>query len=580
MSRRGVGGLLLLGLVMILVMVSSQLAALRIYHVDECQNIYMARVLALGLSTQYFTSASLFLMGPLSWLARHAQHSSEFFNSARLLFLGVFWLNLFLMARLASSRLVSIWTLLALAGAATLAPLWDYGFEIRHDNVLLTGLLLSWWMIRERPAGAWSFALAGALGAVLVFIAVKAVVYVLPIAAVALLFPPSALRHPRWKLALYWGGGALIATLLIRLAYGSGGGWQTYFSLFNHVAEHTGGSRGGARFWPWATLGRLLSQTPLLVAMTLAAAADVLYDLFRRRRGALNWDGLLPELLLLGWMLAVLLINPTPFAYNLVNLVPFAFLLAFKYARRLCGDLAGRSALWPAAVAVLLFAHLSPFVLATRRHFGHPNTRQETLMRLAEDLTDPESDFVYDAAGMVPTRSSVDFYWYLHSLETHRFIDGSGRRLHQVFAGRPPSVVIRNYRFDWLPGDDREYIESHYVPLSDELWVLGKILARGGGAFEVQHAGRYRLSTLGGSDLADTYPNGIQALLTPEETGALSGSLDGLPLTNQVVRLSAGVHQLQCAQDTQPAVVWLGPEKSRIHRVPNAAHQLLFINWY
>src|SRR5258708_40239726 len=107
MTRRTIWlGLLLLALA-VLVWFSSHLAALRIYQVDECQNLYMARILATGHASEFFTDGSLFLLGPLSWMAQSATRSAEFFSSARLLFLGVFWLNLCLLASVASGRLCS-----------------------------------------------------------------------------------------------------------------------------------------------------------------------------------------------------------------------------------------------------------------------------------------------------------------------------------------------------------------------------------------------------------------------------------------------------------------------------------------
>ena len=79
-------------------------------------------------------------------------------------------------------------------------------------------------------------------------------------------------------------------------------------------------------------LGRLLGQTPLLLALVAAALVAVAANLRRRGRSALAWDGSLPEALLLGVAFAALIVNPTPFPYNLVNLVPYAFLFAFRYA--------------------------------------------------------------------------------------------------------------------------------------------------------------------------------------------------------------------------------------------------------
>src|ERR1043165_5938757 len=105
MNRRTGWALLAVTILALLVWASAQVAALRIYQVDECQNLKMASVLTNGQTPEFFTNASLFLFGPLSWITHNVAHSADAFQMARLLFLGVFWLNLFLMALIASGRL-------------------------------------------------------------------------------------------------------------------------------------------------------------------------------------------------------------------------------------------------------------------------------------------------------------------------------------------------------------------------------------------------------------------------------------------------------------------------------------------
>jgi hypothetical protein len=100
--------------------------------------------------------------------------------------------------------------------------------------------------------------------------------------------------------------------------------------------------------------------------------------------------------------------------------------------------------------------------------------------------------------------------------------------------------------------------------LADDFWVLGKVLDAGGGTFEIYHPGRYRISTLKGSDLADTYPGGMKGLMTPEDPGRVSGTLDGVPISDHPVEL----------------VVWMGPRLDRVHRLGPGDHRALFVNWY
>jgi hypothetical protein len=89
-----------------------------------------------------------------------------------MIFVGIFWLNVVLLVKASGHRLRSKTGAWLLFGAATLAPLWDYGFEVRHDNVLLCGVLLMWWLGKPpgTPAGKprrHAYSLLGALAVIL-----------------------------------------------------------------------------------------------------------------------------------------------------------------------------------------------------------------------------------------------------------------------------------------------------------------------------------------------------------------------------------------------------------------------------
>ena len=187
-------------------------------------------------------------------------------------------------------------------------------------------------------------------------------------------------------------------------------------------------------------------------------------------------------------------------------------------------------------------------------------------MQLAENLTDPIKDHVYDGVGLVPTRTSIHFNWFLHSLIIRNFTSGVWPSVSEMLTARPASVIIPNYRTDCLPDQDHDFINDHYVSISDDLLVLGKVLPKSGGTFEIDHPGRYRIATLEGSDLKGTYPAGMQGLMQPSIKGEVTGTLDGATITNQVTELAVGTHRIECASDCQPTVVWLGPKLDRIGR--------------
>jgi len=554
--NRFLTGLQLTGL-LLLACFSARLAATRIYQVDECQNVYMAAVLASHQQATFYTDASAFNL-PLSWLISPTSTSSGIFASARLAMLGLFWLNIILLALNTGQRLFSRWGLLALFTAATLAPLWDYGLEIRHDNALLTGLLLSWYVLRVRPAGIRSYLIAGAVAAVLQLAVFKAFAYTVPLTLIFLFWPPKVHKQRRGRLALAWAAGALGVLLAARLAYGAMGIWETYLA---DLRGYTAASIHTGRFLPFETLSRLPGQTPLLLCLLTAAMVRLVRDLRRRGGAAFTWDSSLPEGALSLGAFGSFCLNPTPYPYNLVNLVPFAFLFAFSHAQALVTDIERRRpSLIPIAGAFFIFTHIAPFCIATRRHLDWTNERQRQLMSLAESLTDPAKDPVYDAVGMVPTRPSIGFHWYIQSLNKSNFRDGTWPPVRAMLADNPAAVIIPNYRTDWLPHEDLEYIRQRYFALSDDFLVLGQMLWGRGGQFQIIRAGRYRLFAPNGSDVA--------------------GTLDGKPFSGGVVKLSSGRHRFETALPRNPMVVWVGPKLDRIGPLELANHKRLFFNWY
>jgi hypothetical protein len=565
-----------------LLWLSLQLALGRIYQVDECQNLYMATVLAKGQASEFFTNAALFLLGPLSWVTRCCASSAQAFMWSRLLFLGVFWLNILLMAVIASGRLWSTKGAIGLLAAATLAPLWDYGFEIRHDNVILTGILFTWWAVRTRPMGIASYVIAGAIAISLLFIAVKSVVYVVPLSLAILMFPAPGHKLARWKLLLAWVSGAALATVTIRLCYGTGRNWEIYLAVFRGVSKFSaaGASAVGLRFQPWETLQRLLGQTPLLLALISAACFAVVTEVCKRGSRGLTWDGLLPEALLAAGALLDLFVNPTPYPYNLLHFVPYAFLLAFAYAAGLWQLVQNRRTMWPLAGAVFLCAHLAPFCSSTKRHLAYTNIRQTNLMRLAEVMTDPARDSVYDGIGMVVTRRTIHFQWYLHSLNIQSFLNGPGEKVHDMLAACPAAVLIPSYRTDWLPAQDHQFIGTNYVSLADDFWVLGKQLPVKGGIFEIIHPGRYYIGCLGGPNTVGTSKDDPDGFVHPIIGPALTGTLDGVPIPKEPVELAVGTHTIQSERESGVAVVWVGPNLKDVPRVGAGDHRVLFVNWY
>jgi len=568
--------LLLLGGVLGLLAHSLYLAAMRIYQVDECMEVYVARVLAGAGDKSAAGHATLFQV-LLSFCLRGGAAAAECLASARLAMVILFWVNWLLLACATGARLLSLRWLAALAGAATLAPLWDYGFEVRHDNLLLAGVLGMWCLARFGRVNLGASLALGVATALLQFVAFKSFAYTVPLSLAALAFPRAEAKLPRWKLALTWAAGAGGAFLTIRFAFGAAGLWQLYENNFQFLST---ASSHGHRFGPGLALTRLFHQTPLLLALVAAGSVSVGLDFWRRGRAALTWESSLPEFLLFSGAFGILLINPAPYPYNLLHLAPYAFLFAVRYAEAIFSELRAAPGLLPLAAAVVVFAHVVPFAIATARHQNYPNSRQELIMSLAEDATDSVKDPVFDAVGLVSSRPIIDNRSFLHGLDLESFLHGPGPQIRDLLTQRPAAVIVCNYRTDWLPAKDQEFISDRYVSLADDFWVLGKVLPPGGGAVDIFHSGRYRLTTLPNSHLAGTYTNSLQSMAAPETETPLDGTLDGAKPTAAPLELTVGRHVIACDSNCQPALVWVGPKVDRLPRIAQQDHRRLFVNWY
>ncbi len=564
----------MVGLGIIFFKSSLYLAASRIYHVDECQNVFMARILATGQAENYFTIVSLPLV-PLMWLAGGASQSTELFASARLVSLMIFWFNLVLIALATGEKLLSRRGLIALAGAITLAPLWDFGFEIRPENLLLTELLLTWCVVRLGSARLASCLVVGALAMVMQFTSGNAFVYVVPLTLGILLFPNGG-GLPRWKLVMAWVVGAFGMFIAIRVAYGAMGLWGVYLA---GSPWKSGAVTGEGQFEPWKILGRLVNQSPLLSTSLAAASAALALECRRRGRSVFSGVSYLPEALVFFWILVVVLLNSPSRPYSLVILVPFAYLFAYRYVLAEWNQFWELRLLRPLIFTLLIFAHLVPFLAATRRHLASPNHRQDNLMRLAEELTGP-ADAVYDGIGMVPTRSSVHFHWLLRKPSLQGPAETPVPHVRDMLAARPAAVIIRSYRSDWMEEADHQFIRDRYVPLSGDIFVLGKMLPSGGGQFEVVHPGRYHIAPAEESNVEGTYEITLETMRNPPPPVSFTASLDGAPLTNRTMELAVGTHQIKTTLDRRPTVVWAGPRAKQARRVGGADHRRLFVNNY
>lgn len=567
------GAALLLGGAGYLLWFSLQLAATRVYSVDECAQVAAAHALA-GASAHPSGPITVFQL-ILSRLLPAAASSANLFSTARLVSLMIFWVNWIVLASATGARVFSPRWMVAFFGAAALTPFWATGFEVRPENLLLTGILVFWCVVRVRPAGLQSYLLAGAIACGLQFFSPNAIIFTLPLSLALVLAPRREEKHPRWQLALAWFAGAAAVLVVLRVALGITGRWDAVIAGLKLAQIRVVDGRIVPSLG--TVFGRLFAQSPLLMALVASGLACAAMDFRRRGRAALAWDSIAPEALLMALALAVLLVSPEPYPANLLALIPIAYLFAFRHGSDLVAQLRGHGQVLPMTAGLLAFVVVVPLWRQLGQESEVTNLEQANLMGIAESLTDPAKDTVWDAVGFVPTRenaSSLARRAASNNSESGLVempLDGSGKE--------PAAVIIPNYRTDQVPPATRDFIRDHYVSVADSFLVLGKILPAGGGNFEIVHPGRYRLATAAASDLAGTYradlAGFLEAAKAPKEL-PLSGTLDGAPLADKPVLLSAGAHHLECAQGVQPVVEWVGPQQTHLPRLGRTDHRELF----
>lgn len=530
---------LLLALLAGLFLFSLYLAVTRIYQVDEAQNAYMAWVVGAGEIHRHFASAPAFLL-PFTWLARGAASPGVIFTELRLGFCFLFWTNLLLMVRGAGFRLRSRKGLGALLLLALLPPLWTYGLEIRHENIIVLGILLLW-NLGRRPGRLrpWSFLLMGATVACVQASTFKSLAYWAPISIAMIFLPLGDREGSRMRALLHWLLGALVILLLLVGLHLRLGTWSSF------VADQTGFLRMAGsveRFAPWTLLDRLFFQTPLLMGILLLPIAA---RLLRLRTTGMDWQGSAPEGLLFLWTLVPLAVNPNPFPYNVLAILAAGGMAAGAFLRETLPELR----LGPERGALLLGVALAtqgvPFLAQATILAKTDNDRQNLLMERAVELTDPGKDAVYDGAGLVPIRRSLGYYWFINIANVQKYRSGALPTFRSELLRDAPAVIIPTYRLSYLEPEDIQVIRNNYLTLAPDFLVLGNASKEADRSWNCLHPGRYAVE----------FPQ-----------GAPKGAwirLDGRPAQPGVQVFSSGTHRIEGSPGAAPIILWVGPNLDR-----------------
>ena len=511
----------------------------RVFQVDEAQNVYGLWLLGSRKFPAYdfYVPPHLFLLRPLLWFADTAP---ALYLSVRLAWLAAWTALGCLLLRASGLRPGAPLFTPAIAALGLTAPLWTYGLEIRHEVPGVLALLGCWILLAPfdgRPRRL-AYLLTGGLTGFVLVNAPKHILFLGPLLLLAVLRPhPAHSGRPRFRLFAELSGGLVAGVsllLLLHLWFGTAGAMvRTYLAFFQGVSDVK-------RTLPKPLVEVLLFQTPLLVGFLLWQAGAFV-ALARKTALSDPWRSGAAQWLWLASVLLGTLVNPVAFPYNSLSIIAVGwvatlrpsldFFLGETRSRR------RRSLGW----SLLLLGLGLPWALQMLTLLGWTNHRQLHLMRTAAALTDPATDRVFDAAGLVPGREAVAPTWFIHLMNAPLLRQEGPQSLYSRFVAHPPAVLIPSYRWNYLGRPTLEFIRENYLPLAPDLWVPGVQLHESDGSWTCILAGRYWVSGPEGG--------GLQC--------------DGAEVTPGAAAFSRGDHVCTVPAGTRVQITWLGPDLGR-----------------
>lgn len=509
----------------------------RHFHVDEIQIAYEAALLGVHDLPAFAngTAPSLIVLG---WLIGSLDQTATMLGVLRLAYFAMFVLNLVAIAWAQPYFRTSLGRAAVLAAVTLFHPLWLNGFEIRMDVLVVGGSILLFGLTQRAVEAAaptrWLFFVGGMASAWMQVNSFKSFVYWVPFGAVLVGIGVWRARRAReaWHpSALFFLAGFVS---MFALSFGLVAASGHTDVMLRGVAAFSSNVERANRFTPTPELVRLALDSPVVFGLAAVSVALVAYRAAKKHASAC--DAI--TIIYLFWVFFTLYVNPTPYPYNFIHVLPFVAIAAIGATSKLAQRPQGVDPRW--AVGVALAAAIV-FVRAwTRDPFlTRTNAAQLSYIAAAEALTTAD-DTILDGAGLVLTRRPPHEHWLVHSLRMTRYKDGELTRFADIMRTRPSPVVLDNYRWSWLSPDDLRTRDERYVRLAPRLLVLGQRLSPTSGSLDVHYAGRYRLATANDDAVR----------------------LDGAPLpAGGIVTLTVGPHRYEGIDARGGLVHWVGPDE-------------------
>jgi Dolichyl-phosphate-mannose-protein mannosyltransferase len=509
----------------------------RAFHQDEFQLWYTAWMMSVGMvpGRDYAPPGyHAFIVDWLRLLFRLFPDSLTplFLSRAVIFVLGllILWVVYQIGRRLTDSRPAAVLAVLSITyHVAMVRRIGDVRADTLNVLAVLAALLALLAGPGRRPA-----LLAGlALGLGLVSSPKVAIAFPVLLLAGLLLYGRTWARR-----ALEVLGGGAIPVLLYLAVLGVSGLWQSWWQEYRHFAQVVAGAE--ARFSPVPTLLQSSRRDWPAAALWICCLVLAIAGWRSGREGGKRAAAVATFSVL--YALLYVALNPVFFPYSFVDILPVVALAVPAAAAVLEAGRRVEIARLAVLLGVLLaVAGASETLLSTRRSNGL-QLRYLDYIRVA---VRPE-ERVFDLQGSHLFRRGT-YHWHLVSFELPLYRSGKWFSVADELRRYRVSLIVRNYRLQWLPEEDWAFIRSHYVRAEPLLLFPGHLFVQKDGnrqPFEILVEGEYRFRS--------TRPEGVR--------------VDGAPMGESVF-LRAGDHTLEFVSSPSPsfALLYTTPEREARH---------------
>lgn len=459
-----------------------------------------------------------FYMLPLSYLTSFFKETTPMLFFLRSILFSIFLINIALLVRLVTNQYKK--SIIAFFLLLSHYQLWRFGFEIRHETLIVLFIMLSSLAIKKsfEDLNYFSFLLAGFFLSLLAFTAYKGFIYSLAMGGSFALLIIIRERLKSIRHIIYFTLCYLFTSAAQMLLFYFFDLHLVFFKIMGNYVDETYTSMV---FSPKGIYLDILRSSPL----TVIALCWVFYH-FVRKRQFLNFSGW--SFLILLHFTILLHLNPAPFRYNIhtyLIVVLIAILANFRLLPKI-----KKVFIVP---AVLLHVGLFFIFFSTDYYMHYPNFHQLEYVQNAEKLTE-KNEPVFDLIGIVATRPQAHPGWWIYNGKMKSYMEGKIPLVRNMIEESRPPIIITNYRWTWLPKPDLEVLQKNYVRLHDQFWVLGQLEKRNKGTLNISRSGKYYLISH-----------------SPEL------EISDISLDSNVLDLEAGAYKFE-NNNTDFSVVWIG----------------------